>query len=81
MNEQLEALIQQQTETVNALMKRLGGIDAMLNQGQQERNALVADVIEAKGKLEGLNQAKAAMPIAKEEVHRAVRQKRISEHP
>ena len=53
----LAELVAQQAVAVEALMKRLSGLDAMLAQGQQERNQLVADVIMAKGKLEGIKAA------------------------
>ena len=53
----LAELAGQQEAEVEALMKRLSGLDAMLAQGQQERNQLVADIIMAKGKLEGIKAA------------------------
>lgn len=53
----LAELAGQQEAEVQALMKRLSGLDAMVNQAQQERNQLVADIIMAKGKLEGIKAA------------------------
>lgn len=53
----LEALIEQQAAAVEALKKRIAGLDAMLTQGAQERNQLIADALHAGGKLEGMKEA------------------------
>ena len=60
----INELIAQQQQTVAALRKRIAGIDSMMAQGQQERDALVADIIKEMGHLEGL-QAAAAIPAEK----------------
>ena len=62
----LESLIAEQVGKVAALKKRIAGIDAMISQGQNERNELVADTLEASGRLEGLKAA-LALQSAKED--------------
>ena len=57
----LPTLITQQEALVESLKKRIAGIDAMLNQGAEERMALVADTIRAQGKLDGLQAALALL--------------------
>lgn len=53
----LETLIEQQAATVEALTKRINGLNAMIEQGTQERNQLIADTLRATGKLDGLQAA------------------------
>ena len=67
----IQDLIAKQEAIVDALKKRIAGIDAMMAQGSQERNALVADVLLATGILEGLQKALylALVPEKKEEPH------------
>ena len=55
----LQALISAQEEKVAVLKKRLAGIDLIIAQSTQERNALGYDVVKEIGFLEGLNAARA----------------------
>ncbi len=63
----INELIAQQQALVESLKKRITGIDAMIQQGNQERNELVYDILRAQGKLDGL-QAAAAIPAEKVEL-------------
>ena len=59
----IQQLIAQKSQEIAGLRKRIAGVDAMLAQGQQERDALVADIIKEIGHLEGLQAAAAATPV------------------
>ena len=54
---ELQALIEKQTVLLKALRERLEGADRSAAAIQQERNQLVADILHAAGKLDGLNAA------------------------
>ena len=54
-------LIEKKKVDIAALRKRIVGIDSMMAQGQEERNALVADTIKEMGHLEGLQAAAAIL--------------------
>ena len=60
-------LIEKKKVDIAALRKRIVGIDAMMAQGQEERNALVADTIKEMGHLEGLQAALGAIQAAQEQ--------------
>lgn len=63
----LQETIEKQDALVESLKKRIAGIDSMIAQGNQERAALVADVLKEIGVAEGLRAALAISLRAKAE--------------
>ena len=66
MPNELQALIEKQATLLKALKERLEGADRSMAAIQQERNQLVADILHAAGKLDGLNAALALQQEKKE---------------